>query len=248
MSSAPSNAPAAPDLDANDLNDPASAPRAPTRRKKLRPALDRAVEAVPRADDGDPSRPNSPVTSNAAPPDRQGSLARIARRTRETVQDVGEHAQQQLLKQLAASGHLRPTFVDHGSQFRDKVMEAMPGLAQRLIDFLGAAPTYSFNNAGNPVLVVPEEFALTEPQIRLLQSVLDKFVPQQKPMDLSGDQKTQGGTRKVSIHVATVGNAPEYSKLPGGSDGIAGAGEAKQITTITFDKAGSEPIITQESG
>ena len=183
-----------------------------------------------------------PVASNAPAP--QKTLARVARRSRKHLEDVTDHAQSQLLKQLHASGRLQ-TFVDHGSKFRDEVFAKLPELSKKLIDFLTATPTYHFTASGVPKLVLPDGVAMTAEQLRLLQSVLDKFVPQQKPMDLDGKQ-TQP-VRKVSIHVATVGQAPDYEKLPGGSDGIANQGAAKPVTTITFDKPGASPRVSKDT-
>lgn len=191
--------------------------------------------------DAPQAAPHSPVSSNAPAPSK--TLARVKRRADQHIQRISGQAQMQMLKQLEAQGRL-PTFVDHGSKFRDKLMESMPDLADRLVAFLKAEPTYVYNNQGTPKLVVPDDAALTDQQIAIMSKVLDKFLPKQKPMDLKGEQKP--ATRKVSIHVHTVGDTPDYKTLPGGSDGIADVGSAKPITTITFDKPGAEPVITEE--
>lgn len=183
------------------------------------------------------------ISSDAPAPKK--TLARTARRAHHTAATLSDHAQTQLLKQLHASGRLQ-TFVDHGSRFRDTVFAKLPDLAARLVKFLEASPTYHYTTAGQPILILPDDVALTKDQLKMLQSVLDKFVPQQKPMDLDGKQVQQ--VRKVSIHVNTVGQAPDYATLPGGSDGIANQGAAKPITTITFDKPGAPPRVEKETG
>lgn len=191
---------------------------------------------------GAPPAQHSPVSSNAPAPTT--TLARMRRRASHDTNAVTQHAQTRMLKQLDAQGRLR-TFVDHGSQFRDDLMKAMPGLSARLVKFLEAEPTYVYNNQGTPKLVMPDDAALTDQQISILTKVLDKFLPKQKPMDLDGQQKST--TRKVSIHVHTVGDTPDYKNIPGGADGIANAGAAKPITTITFGAPGAEPVVTEET-
>lgn len=200
-----------------------------------RPARDRSSQGHKETAATRAQRPleHSPVSSNLAPEPKL--LARVRRRAAKP--DAAAYQRQKIFKQLEASGQL-PSFVDRGAAFRDAILAEAEKLSDKLVKFLLTEPEVVLTPQGVK-LVMPEGARMTDAQVRVLERLLDKFVPQQKPMDLQGKQDT--GPRKVSIFVNTVGHKPDYEKLPGGTDGLS-VGAAQPTSILKFD-APAQPVI-----
>lgn len=181
---------------------------------------------------------HAPVHSNV--PLQQQVLSEVARRASSakaaTTFEQSADPQTKELRRLEAAGML-PQYLLDGAKFRDTILTAMPGLAQRVVDYMSAQAVVMFDQRGKPYVEVGDATKLLSPgQLKIFERLLHKFVPQQSEANQQGEQKNPNAPRNIAINIHQIGETPDYSKVPGSVDGIRviRGGAAEQIATITI--------------
>jgi hypothetical protein len=82
--------------------------------------------------------------------------------------------------------------------------------------------------------MLPEGVALTDGQLQLYKMILQKGLPNQQPVSMSGDQ-TQRADGKVHITINQSGPEIDFEETGSVIQGVQ-QGQAKQVGTLTFNK------------
>lgn len=142
-------------------------------------------------------------------------------------QEIAKIEQEDLLFQ-------HPSFLGNQRQFIDTLYKELPSLASRLSSYLSAVPERIVGNNGTVQLMLPEDVALTDGQLQLYKVILQKGLPNQQPISMTGDQqqKTDG---KVHITINQAGPEIDFDQTGEVIDGVK-KGRAQQVGTLTFKK------------
>ena len=127
-----------------------------------------------------------------------------------------------------------PSFLGNQRQFVDSLYRELPHLAVRLVNFLKATPERISSSNGTVQLMLPEDVALTDGQLQLFKMILQKGLPNQQPISMTGNQsqKTDG---KVHITINQSGPEIDFEQTGNVIQGVQ-QGQATQVGTLTFKK------------
>ena len=93
-----------------------------------------------------------------------------------------------------------PTFLGNQRQFIDRIYQHLPEVADKLVKFMTANPERVYGSNGTVQLMLPEDVAMTDGQLQLFKLILQKGLPNQAPVTMSGEQN-QFGSGKVAITI-----------------------------------------------
>ncbi|MAH25104.1 MAG: hypothetical protein CMP82_15010 [Gammaproteobacteria bacterium] len=127
-----------------------------------------------------------------------------------------------------------PTFLGNQRQFIDRIYQHLPEVADKLVKFMTANPERVYGSNGTVQLMLPEEVAMTDGQLQLFKLILQKGLPNQAPVTMSGEQN-QFGSGKVAITINQTGPNVDLENITSSVDGVR-RGQAEKVNTISFNR------------
>lgn len=119
-------------------------------------------------------------------------------------------------------------------EFVQKIAEALPLIAEKMVNYMLAVPVHLPDANGKMHKVIAPADDMTDGQLALLKTMMPKLLPgvPNVPADPSTIPPQPGGNTSTSIVINTVG-----PQVVDGKTGGIQTGEAKRVTTITFNPA-----------
>lgn len=141
----------------------------------------------------------------------------------------------------AAVAKARQRYMGNQAVFRDRLYARLPDVADRIVDFVLAENEHITDTKGRPFTVVKDpKKSMTKEQAHLANMILLKTMQTMAPIDETGKAIEAGArTGPVKIIVNTINGyqgGESESKPAGATQANMGQmGQAKNITTVTFD-------------